>query len=304
MPRFLKQLAANSKRFGLLLVVAGCNLQNDIDVVLPPYTPELVVECYLRAGQVPRLTVVESGAYLPSTVGGTGQPTITLPTATSPNLGLGLNGITVQVPVDVTVNLTLPSGQVMRLLFAPGIDPVTRQVFTHIGTAPLALQPGQRFGLDVRDTRNRHVTGSARVPTFVPIDSVRYNFNRASGSDRSANFLTRWTDPAGSADFYRLLITNRRTPNDSEGDYLVNDQLFDGQTYTAPTTYRFHAGDTLTATLFHIEPEYYSFQQSVGEAIRANGNPFAQPARIRSTVQGGVGVFTVLVTDRRTVILR
>ena len=262
------------------------------------------MECYVEAGAVPRLTVVESGAYLPTTTG-TGQPTITLPTATTPTLGLGLpNGITIQLPVDITVNLTLPNGQVMPLRFAPGIDPVTRKIFTHIGNAPLALQAGQRLSLDVRDTRGRHVTGTAGVPAFVPIDSVRYGFNGLSGSDREANFITRWTDPAGTADYYRLLLTTTREPNDSEGDYLVNDQLFDGQSYTALTTYRFTPGDTMTATLFHMDADYYNFQQSVRGAISANGNPFAQPARIRSTVQGGLGVFAVLVPDRRTLILR
>jgi hypothetical protein len=301
---YIKQLLSKLSLANLLLVAAGCNLENEVEVVLPPYTPDLVVECYLQPGEVPRLTVVESGAYLPSTANGTGQPVITLPTAAVPTLGLGINGITIQLPVDVTVNLTLPNGQVMPLRFAPGIDPVTRKVFTHIGSAPLAMQAGQRFALDVRDTRNHHVTGSASVPTFVPIDSVRYGFNGLSGSDRKANFITRWTDPAATADFYYLLINEINEPNDEVGDYLLNDQLFNGQTYTALTTYRFAPGDTMTATLYHMEPAHYEFQQSVLGAIRANGNPFAQPARIRSTVQGGLGVFTVLMTDRRTVILR
>ena len=110
--------------------------------------------------------------------------------------------------------------------------------------------------------------------------------------------------PAATADYYRLLLTNQRDINDSEGDYLITDQLFNGQTYTAPTTYRFTPGDTMTATLFHMAADYYNFQQSVRGAVSANGNPFAQPARIRSTVQGGLGVFTVLVTDQRTVVLQ
>ncbi|MBD2717285.1 DUF4249 domain-containing protein [Microvirga sp. STR05] len=287
----------------LLLFVTGCNLEKDIDVVVPAYTPELVVECYLQAGEIPRLSVVESGAYLP-TATGTDQPTITLPTATTPTLGIGINGITIQVPVDVTVRLTLPSGQVVPLVFAPGIDPVTRKVFTHIGTAPLAMQPGQRFELDVRDTRDRHVTGTASVPAFIPIDTVRYEFNGVSGPNRQANILTRWTDPAATADYYYLLLNRVSEPNDDSGDYLLNDQLFNGQTYTAPTTYRFTPGDTITATLYHLEQAHYNFQQSVLGAVSANGNPFAQPARIRSTVQGGLGVFTVLVADRRTVILK
>ena len=287
-----------------LLAVAGCNLENTATVVPPAYTSQLVVECYLEAGVVPRLTVTESGSYLPTTPG-TGQVVVTPPTGSSPSVGFILpNGTTLQLPVDVTVNLTLPSGQVMPMRFAPGYDVATRRVYTHISTAPLAMQPGQRFALDVRDTRSRQVTGTAGVPTFIPIDSVRYGFNGLSGSDREANFITRWTDPAGTADYYRLLLTNREGPNASVGEYLVNDQLFNGQPYTVPTTYRLTPGDTLTATLFHLEPEYYAFQQSVRGAISANGNPFGQPARIRSTVQGGLGVFTVLVADRRTLIMR
>ncbi len=286
-----------------LALLAGCNLENELDVVLPAYANELVVECYLEAGTVPRLTVLESGPYLPPTPD---RPTITLPTATTPVLGVALpSGQSVAVPVDVTVRLTLPSGQIVPLRFAPGIDPATGKYFTHTGTAPLAMQAGQRFALDVQDTRGRRVTGTAGVPTFVPIDSVRYGFNGLSGADRQANFITRWTDPAATADYYRLLLNNRRDAlNDAASDLALDDRLFNGQSYTALTTYRFDPGDTLTATLFHMEPAYYSFQQSIREAVRATGNPFAQPARIRNTVQGGLGVFAVLVADRRTQILR
>jgi hypothetical protein len=300
----INQLIGKISLGSLLLSAAGCNLENQLEVIPPPYTSELVVECYLEAGVVPRLTVTGSGSYLPTTPG-TGQPAITLPDATTPTVGFVLpNGTTLQLPVDVTVNLTLPSGQVMPMRFAPGFDSATRTVYTHIGTAPLTMQPGQRFALDVQDTRSHHVTGTAGVPTFIPIDSVRYGFNGLSGADQEANFVTRWTDPGATADYYRLLLTNRSNTTDAEGDYLVNDQLFNGQSYTLPTTYRFPPGDTLTATLFHMEAEYYAFQQSVRGAISANGNPFAQPARIRSTVQGGLGVFAVLVADRRTLILR
>lgn len=287
-----------------LLAAGGCNLENEASVVPPAYTNQLVVECYLEAGVVPRLTVTESGSYLPTTPG-TGQVVVTPPSSSSPSVGFTLpNGTTLQLPLDVTVNLTLPSGQVMPMRFAPGIDLATRRVYTHIGTAPLAAQPGQRFSLDVRDTRDHHVTGTTGVPTFIPIDSARYGFNGLSGADREANFVTRWTDPGATADYYRLLLTTPREPTDSEGDYLISDQVFNGQSYTFPTTYRLTPGDTITATLFHMEPAYYAFQQSVRNAISANGNPFAQPARIRSTVQGGLGVFTVLVPDRRTLILK
>jgi hypothetical protein len=298
------KILANVILGGLGALAAGCNLENQLEVIPLPYTSELVVECYLEPGVVPRLTVTGSGSYLPTTPG-TGQPTVTLPSTAAPSVGFVLpNGTTLQLPLDVAVNLTLPSGQVMPMRFAPGFDPTTRRVYTHIGTAPLAMQPGQRFALDVQDTRNHHVTGTAGVPALVPIDSVRYSFSGPPGPDQRARFVVRWTDPGATADYYRLLLTNREGPNAAVGEYLVNDQLFNGQPYTVPTTYRLTPGDTITATLYHIEPEYFNFQQSVRGAISANGNPFGQPARIRSTVQGGLGVFTVLVADRRTLIMR
>lgn len=280
---------------GLLGAASGCgSLQKNVNVPLPQYDNQLVVECYLEPGVVPRLTVTESVPYLDN-----GQAV----SAQSRALTLS-NGQVVQLPTDVTVKLTLPGGQVVPLLFLPGIDPTTGKYFTHIGTAPLAAQAGQRFALDVQDTRSRHVTGTAVVPTFIPIDSVGYKFNGLSGSDRKAYFQTKWTDPGATTDYYRLMLHKGKPSNNSETDNDISDRLFNGQPYAQVTTYRFVPGDTVTATLYHVDSLYYSFRLSTREARNANGNPFAQPSAIRSTVQGGVGVFTVLVHDQRQVKLR
>jgi hypothetical protein len=41
----------------------------------------------------------------------------------------------------------------------------------------------------------------------------------------------------------------------------------------------------------------------VSSAANANGNPFAQPAKVKSTVQGGLGVFATLVYDRKKIVI-
>ena len=275
----------------LLLAAAGCkSLQNDANVVLPQYDNQLVLECYLEPGVVPRLTVTESVPYLDN-----GQA------VSSKSQALTLdNGQVVQLPTDVTVRLTLPNGQNVPLRFLPGVDKTTSKYYTHIGTAPIVAQAGQTFGIDVQDTRGRHITGTAVVPTFIPIDSTKYRFN-GTGPDRKAYFQTKWTDPAATTDFYRLMLHKGKPANNSETDNDIRDRLFNGQPYAQVTTYRFYPGDTITATLYHVDSLYYSFRQSTREARNANGNPFAQPSSIRSTVQGGVGVFTVLVHDQRVV---
>ena len=277
-----------------LLGGAGCSsLQKDVNVPLPEYNNQLVLECYLEPGVVPRLTVTESVPYLDN-----GQAVA----AKSQALTL-TNGQVIQLPTDVTVNLTQPNGRVVPLRFLPGVDRTTDKYYTHIGTTPIRAQAGQRFAIDVQDTRGRHITGTAVVPSFVPIDSVSYAFN-GSGANRQASFRTRWTDPKATTDYYRLMLHKGKPSNNSETDTDISDRYFNGQPYAQVTRYRFNPKDTVTATLYHVDSLYYSFRLSTREARNANGNPFAQPSAIRNTVQGGVGVFTVLVHDQKRVVLK
>ena len=286
------------KTIGLALVasgLAGCgSLQNDVDVPLPYYENQLVAECYLENGVVPRLSITESVPYLDDGQAvAAGSYVLPLP-----------NGQKVQFPTDVAVTLTLPGGKAVPLLFSPGLDATTGKYYTHVGTAPIVAQAGQQFGLDAQDKRGRHLTGTAVVPTFIPIDSVKYKFNTLSGDNRKAYFLTKWRDPATTADFYRLQLHKGKPANNSESDNDIRDRLFNGQPYAQVTTYRFRQGDTITSTLYHVDSLFFAFRQSTRDARNANGNPFSQPSSIHSTVQGGLGVFTVLVKDQKTLILK
>ncbi|WP_046242435.1 DUF4249 domain-containing protein [Hymenobacter terrenus] len=277
-----------------LLALPGCDsLQNDIDVPLPNYPPELVVECYLEDGQVPSLAVTESVPYLSN-----GQ------TAPAGSTALALpDGQRVLLPTDVRVTLVLPDGSRRDLPFRPGVNPLTKRLFTHQGGAPIVAQPGATFALEVRDQRGRTVTGTATVPARVLIDSVETKFNDLSGAERKAFMLTNFRDPPGVGDAYRLLLREAKLGK-AEIDYTVQDRLNDGQPFTLGSSFRFLPGDTVTSILYHLDPAYYQFRSSVNEAVGANGNPFAQPSAIRSTVQGGLGVFTVLSYDSLQVVVR
>lgn len=277
-----------------LVGLAACgSLQKDINVPLPYYANQLVAECYLENGVVPRLAITESVPYLDEDQAiAAGSYLLKLP-----------NGQNVQLPADVTVTLTLPSGQTIALPFNPGLDAATGKYYTHLGTAPITAQAGQRFVLDAQDKRGRHVTGLAVVPTFIPIDSAKYKFNSSADSSR-AYFLTKWRDPGATTDYYRLMLHKGKPANNSETDNDISDRLFNGLPFAQVTRYRFHRNDTITATLYHVDSLYYSFRLSTRDARNANGNPFSQPSAIHSTVQGGVGVFTVLVRDQKTLLLK
>ncbi|MBO2007957.1 DUF4249 domain-containing protein [Hymenobacter negativus] len=283
MTRFLKAAALLP-----LLALASCgSLQNNIDVPLPSYSSELIVECYLEAGKVPSLAVTTSVPYL------------------SPVLP--------QVPNDVTVTLTLPNGAQVPLAFSPNYAALTDttgvKFHSHIGRDPLVARPGDVFKLDVVDTKGRHATSTTTMLAPVPIDSVSYKFNDKSPTERRAYFLTSFRDPAPLDDCYRLQL-HKGDPargvllKAPETDNSLEDRLLNGQQFVFGTSYRFYPGDTITATLYHTERAMYRFRQSVRDARSANGNPFGQPSAIYGNVQGGVGIFAVLSGVRMTKILR
>ncbi|KAA9332474.1 DUF4249 domain-containing protein [Hymenobacter busanensis] len=260
-------------------LVAGCNLQQDVEVDLPPYPAQLVVECYLEPGQIPQLTVSETVPYL---------------SAPEP-----------AVPTDVTAVLIGPNGQKETLRFLPGQNPTTRKYFTHIGRRFLSIRPGDTWQLDVTDTKGRHVTGTATMPTTVPIDSIEWKFNDAPPAQRRALVLMKFRDPAATADFYRFQIHRNLLLDSLRAlDRDFEDRLFNGQQVPMGTSYEFSPNDTLLVTFYHNEQAYYNFLRSVDDAQNANGNPFGQPAQVQSTVKGGLGVFTILNYQRKQIILR
>ena len=273
----------------VLLALAGCGkLQNSIDVPLPSYSAELVVECYLEPGKVPSLAVTTSVPYL--------------------------SAVLPQVPTDVTVNITMPNGTVVPLAFKPNyaalVDTSSGQKFhSHIGRDPLVARPGDVFTLDVRDTQGRHVTSSTTMLPPVPIDSVEYKFNDKTGAERKAYFLTSFRDPPTADDCYRLQLHKGNPAKGAllkrpEVDNSFEDRLLNGRPFLVGTTYRFLKGDTVTATLYHTDAAFFRFRESVRDARSANGNPFAQPSAIYSNVQGGVGIFAVLSATKTTAIIK
>lgn len=280
LPLQLTKLRAAYLLGGLLLtlttLLTGCGLQKDVDVELPAEPAQLVVECYLENGRVPEMTVTETVPYL---------------SAPTPS-----------VLTDVTVTLTSPSGSTETLSFLPGQNRSTRKFYTHRGRRALRIQPGDTWQITVTDTKGRRVTGSATMPSTVPFEAVEWTFNDQPRP--KAMVTAKFQDPSGPGDAYRFQIHKDSISGEREVDYMPEDRLLDGQLVTLGTSYEFEPEDTLFVTLYHLERPYYRFMQSVDDAQSANGNPFGQPAAVQSTVEGGLGVFTILNYQRRMIILR
>ena len=258
---------------GFLVFLAGCNMEKEIELNLPEFQSEIAVECYLIDGRPYRATIMESTSYFDRP-----EPII--------------------IP-DAVVIIT-HNGQADTLQYRPGFDKETERFFTHSSEKLVIGNPGDMYSLEVFDARGRKVTGTTRFMPVVPIDSLELKYNNQS----KVALLTTFTDEGSTEDFYRYTVhKDSLSSRKRQSDFESTDRIYNGQKYAFGSSYRYDPKDTLFVTLYHIEPKYYDFLNTLDAAQDANGNPFAQPIALKSTVQGGIGVFTALVYDRRRIII-
>ncbi|MBB6612505.1 DUF4249 domain-containing protein [Pontibacter sp. Tf4] len=256
-----------------LFFIVGCNMEKEIEIVLPAHEPQLVVECYIEDGFPFEATVLESSSYF-----------------------------------DYPAPPVVPSAQVyimyrdqrVKLNYSPGYNSRTNRYFTHITTVRAQPIPGETYSLEVTDDKGRKVTGFTTILPKVPITNVEWRFNEKD----KALLLTTFQDDPAMPNYYRYMTHGDTLKEGSLRDFTTSDELTNGKETTYGSGYDYEEGDTLIISLFHIEKQYYDFLRSVRDAQNANGNPFAQPARVKSSLQGGIGIFTNLAFDRDTVIIK
>lgn len=256
----------------LLLWLTACDMEQEVEVKLPPHQSQLVVECYLESGKPLKAVILESVSYF-----------------NAPELPL---------VADAEVFIT-HQGRTVKLNFSPFQERNTGKYYTHRHHQSLNLQVGDVVTLLVRDGKGRSVTGSTTILPQVPIEAVEWKFNERE----KAYLLTSFQDDPNAENFYRYMVHRDSLDSGSQRDFVSSDRLTNGKRVSYGSGYEYEKGDTLIVSLFHIEQQYYDFVSSVSDARNANGNPFAQPSRIKSSVQGGIGIFTNLIYDRKTVIL-
>jgi hypothetical protein len=252
----------------LAVLVVGCNLEKEVEIEIPEYDRELVAECFMEVGKPFRLLVSESIGFFE----GTDTPIIA-----GAEVVISHNGI----------HDTLPQG-----LF---VDPLGFKVFNFNSPNIVPADYTTEYELSVKYPDGRHITGKSKVMRPVAIESMSAAYN----ADSMASVTVRWPDFAGEASYYRFALfkdklyeTNSDLPEALQFDFTLDDRIGDGEMFTIATLFEYAPGDTLIAAVYHISYEYWRYLESLDDATSSNGNPFAQPGVIHSTVDGGIGVFT------------
>lgn len=250
---------------GLIIFLFGCDLEKEIELKLPKNESELVTECYLERDKPVRLYLSETDSYFDT--------------------------LRFQIINDAAVKISQIGFEEVIPNY-PTIDFYERKFFNYVSDFPLELDTNLDIYLNINDKKGRKISGTSRFLPMPDIDTiiVRYNPER----DSSAGFLIWINDFPGVSNYYRIIMNEDTLNGPPVLDFEFTDNLLDGQRFPIGTSYRFKKGTKMIVRIFHIEKAWYDYLRSISAANRANGNPFAQPATVKSAVLGGFGIFTTL----------
>lgn len=287
----------------LALIISACNLQQEVDIDLPTYEPELQVESYLIPGNPYFVVLSRTSSFF---------DTLAIEF---------VEGATMAIQHGTQVDSLYPlDPELLQLFLATdsaglfseiiGDDPQVYASLRLAGGAPsIAIIPEDyqsEFRLTVHTEEGDTLIATTRIPRPIPISEQEARFN----DDEEALVLTRILDPANEVNFYRRLFQRRRDRADDNGDtirvtdteqdFVLDDEFTNGQTVEFGTGFDYQEGDTVIATIYHISEDYYRFIESRDDAIAASLSPFAQPAIIHTNIQGGQGIFVGMTFDQDT----
>lgn len=268
-----------------LFSTLACNLEKEIDIDLPAYESQLVLECYLEPGQPFALTLSRSAAYF--------DPL--------PAFDLGFLDKIIEKGAQVTIT---HKGKTYQLPERTVFNPFTQKVFNYYSNEVVPLDFETPFELKITTKDGKTIEASTKILPAVPIDSIVVEF---ADADTLARVLTYLTDIPGQRNYYRRMLHNASLDSIPEQDFLADDRIVDKSVIAFGTGYDYAVGDTVFNTIFHVDEAYYNFLESVFNASSSNGNPFGQPNPIISNLHGtadAIGIFSGLSYDRKRTIVK
>lgn len=267
-----------------MLVLGACNLTKDVEIDLPEYDRQPVVECYLEPGKPFRLLLTQSYSFF--------DP-----------LGLDSSFLNKTLLQGATVSISY-DGKTVNLPNNLSFESEPLKLFNYTASEKVPADPGKEYTLNITLADGNTITGKTTMLAVVPIDSIPVQFS--PDRDTLARTLMYITDDLNTVDFYRRMLHYGNLDSLAQQDFLSSDRFSTTKTIAFGMGYDVTVGDTVINTIFHITPEYYDYLESVQIAIVSSVNPFSQPSPIKSNVTGTsdpIGIFTCLVYDRRVTII-
>lgn len=263
-----------------LFLLGACNLEKEVEIILPEYESQRVLECYLEPGQPFRLLLSNSNSYFD-------------PFPNDNNLLQYLDEI-LEKEADVRIRY---NGEEIVLNNDLRVDFNSLKIFNYVSDEIVPFDYDSNFELEIILTDGTTITAATRILRPVPIDSLALEINE----ENMARTLIYIKDDKSETRYYRRMLHFSSLDSLPEQDFITDNSFIDSELLVFGSGFDSELGDTIINTIYTLDESYFDFLTSVQGSIAANGNPFGQPGVIISNLQGtadAIGVFTGLSYDR------
>lgn len=189
------------------------------------------------------------------------------------------------------------------------------------GRSSIPIAEGQRYDLLIK-AGDKTLTATTTIPRYVPIDRVwAQPHPDAPANDSLMGVYGRFTDPANEENYYRIFTQRNQAPmypaaSLGTGGSVTDDKIFNGQSSSflvlrgQPTNAEFDAttfgyfwkGDTVVVRGSCIDAVHYKYWKTMEQNISAQG-PFSSYTRVKSNINGGLGIWGGMSYQDYTIIL-
>ncbi len=167
-----------------------------------------------------------------------------------------------------------------------------------------ALNTGLSYNLTVMNGEET-ITAISEIVPQIAIDSIYFEegfFGTPEGEPIDYNVRLIFQDPAGTDNYYRVLVTVNDTLQ--KRTLVTNDNITDGQlrdlNFNGSDIYE---GDTVMVELWTIDKAGYDYYSTLQDISSGGGFSSSTPYNPITNLSSGLGHFTVYQRFRRTVVV-
>ena len=264
--------------FFLAVLMTSC--ERDITVDLPQPEEQIVVEGYITPGAYPLVFISRTAPFF------------------APLDSATLLQYTVKDAV-----VTVSNGTVTDTLLAP----FSTTGYLYTGTN-ITGEIGKTYTLNIQLPDGRSCSSVTTIPQPVTLDSLW--FRLLPENDSLGWAWARLTDPPQAGNCYRWFAKRMGKDNDFIAPFgsVTDDRFYNGLSFDFAATRGkvpnstaeddnneeeglFKIGDTIVVRFCSITEDSYRFWRAAESQASSNGNPFAAPAPLKGSINGGVGIW-------------
>lgn len=281
----------------LIITLSAC--EKEIEVDLPPSTPQLVVEASVNTYS-PWLNYV----FISNTID-----------YFKPDLSFnGVKGATVYITPGKIINNDTLFDKANRYTFAdlsnlsniPGLDSIGKSISGMYLNPLFRATANTSYLLEISLADGRVIAARTHIPPIVPIDSMIVRYDGIGEAGKKNAYLSFWFNDGPEQNNYRMALRNNPDSvlfgwGNADSYRTFDDEFVNNGVIPLEFLRPFEGGDTLNIYFTSIGRKEFRFWQSFGRAAN-NGGPFATPGNVKSNIDGVIGSFTGYAVDFKRII--